>query len=916
MRRYIQHLSETGRHDASEVGGKGANLGELLATGFTVPHGFCVTTQAYREFVTDTGLQERISAEIERSDLTSAGVVRECGKRLQQLVVGSEMPEGVKEAILRAYREFSRQRHQGPHVAVRSSATSEDSAYHSFAGQHDTYLNVSCESDLLLSVKKCWASLWTERAISYREEHNLGHLSIHMAVVIQELVPSSVSGVAFTANPVTGDLDEVVINANWGLGSSVVAGKVPVDEYRVDKRRLTIISKRIPEKNIMTVLGREGTVDTAIPSEKRTHQCLSDENVGRLSSIAKQIEDQFGLPQDIEWGLYEDQLFVLQSRPITGLGRAGKPMRVLWGNPVNQKLLKDKVVFWSNWNTREIFPHPFTPLTWSHFVEMIGPGFLESLFGMTESSPLYRYSAIVDLVHGRLYWNMNLMYGHPLWGPLFSRLVPQLDEEAGRLFRKLYEDGELQPAELPIRFPTLWLGVIRGTVVFFSSPWYLSGRRLKRRCDDYWHKACQFENLELADRSNADLIRQVREFTAYTIRYWAPLLLASFSAVLALEVIKYLTRRLPDVTPNTLLAGIPGNKTTEGALELYRLSQLPGSLKAIFLSNEAGEIASLLEESQEGRVFLKRLDEFMQLYGHRGPREFDMGHPRWKDDPSFVYQMIKNYLQLGESDETPLEHFSRMREERERLTELVTQRLSQSMASRLFPWRRWLFKAMLRRVHTYLPFRENPKYYALKCYYGSRRIFLEVGRRLSEAGYLGSRDDIWFLSLSELEALLQDKDSDRKAVRELVLQRKREWERHLSIDPPLVVRSDGKTFSYPGRSRADAGVLNGTPTSGGRVTGKARVILDPAEGCAFNKGEILVALHTDPGWTPLFLTAKALVMEVGGVVSHGAIVAREYGIPAVVGVRDATTIIKNGDEITVDGDQGTVSRGWPREKVR
>lgn len=604
--------------------------------------------------------------------------------------------------------------------------------------------------------------------------------------------------------------------------------------------------------------------------------------------------------------MYESGVFLRRSQVTSTMKAGAKPVQVEWGSPQNRELARNTVVFWSNWNTREVFPFPFTPLAWSHFVEMIGPGFLESLFGITKRAPLYRYSVIVDLVYGRLYWNMNLTYGHPLWGPLFRRLVPQLDEEAWRLFKGLYQKREFKPAEPPIGLVARWLVILKGFSTLLRSPWFLTVRRLEYRCDKYWKKSCEFENTRLDGKLGLELISRVREFTAYTVRFFAPLLLASFTAFLAFGVIRYLTRKWRDIDPGRLLAGIPGNKTTQGALELYRLSQVPEPLKRVFLNYKVGEIAPLLEKGKDGKVFLERLEQFMLLYGHRGSKEFDLRQPRWRDDPSFIFQMIGNYLQLHGTDDTPLEHFSQMAQERERLAQLVSRRLSQGTLARVLPWRKWLFRAMLRRAHAYLPYRENPKYYALKCYYGSRRIFLEIGRRLSAEGYLESPDGVWFLTLSELETLLRKKGSDREGLRRLIETRRGEWEANLSVDPPFIVRSDGQALSYPGPYDEDANTLGGTPASGGKATGKARVILDPAQGCAFNKGEILVAHHTDPGWTPLFLTAKALVMEVGGVVSHGAIVAREYGIPAVVGVKHATKLISTGDEITVDGNQGKV----------
>lgn len=909
MSNFIKNLSEISKNDVREVGGKGVNLAELTSADFLVPSGFCITTEAYQGFIKNSSLGKKISSEIEGSDLSNIENIQKCGVRLRQLIMDNEIPEGVKEAILLACRELPGGHHKKIYVAVRSSATAEDLPNYSFAGQHDTWLNIFREPDLLLCVKKCWASLWTDRAISYRHKNNVDHLKVFMAVVVQKMVPSSVSGITFTHNPITHNKNELIINANWGLGESVVSGKVSPDEYTVDKKNLSIKTKNTAEKKIMTILGQKGSVEVPVPLEQRQQQCVSDEQIQQLAAIGKRIEEYFHCPQDIEWGLYENQIFILQSRPITTMKETPESIPVIWGNQTSRDLLKDKVVFWSNWNTRETMPYPLTTLACSYFMDIIFPVLCNSFFGITKKSSLYPYNNLVDLVYGRLYFNMNMLYGNPIFGPFFRFFLPQIDKEAGKLFNKLYRARELQPVEFPKGFSTLWFFIFNATRIFLGFlfvPWFLSPKKIIKKCNKYWQESCEFENVNVEVKSNIEMIKYVKEFTTYTVRLWASSFLAMAHGVLGYGMLDFLTRQWKDVSPDKLVAGIPGNKNTEGALELYKLSQMPESIKQIFLNREIGEISSLLEKRREGKIFLKRLEQFMELYGHRGVKEFDIGHPRWKDDHSFVFQMIKNYLQLDSKDITPLEHFKKMAEKREHLTELVNQKLSQSILSRLFPLKRWLFKKMLKKAHTYMPLRENPKYYVLKCYSGSRRIFLEIGRRLAEEGYFEIANEVYFLTLPELEALVLEKDSDRNTIKNLVQERKEEWETNLTIDPPFIVRSDGKMFSYSEHEPQDTNILKGTTASRGRVTGKARIILNPTEGCVFNKGEILVVPYTDPGWTPLFLTAKALVMEVGGVASHGAIVAREYGIPAVVGVKDATRIIKNGDKITVDGDQGMI----------
>jgi pyruvate,water dikinase len=426
---YIHHFSEICQDDFDKVGGKGANLAALTAAGFSVPPGFCLATQAYREFIGKAGIEEKITAKITSLDLDVFENIRMCGAVIRELIMGAEMPEGIQEAILEVYRELlpsPNPSHQGrgmqfspplvegagggEYVAIRSSATAEDLPNMSFAGQHDTYLNISGEADVLFCVKKCWASLWSDRAIAYRYKNNIDHTAVLMAVVIQQMVPATVSGILFTANPVTNTTNELVINAAWGLGESVVSGKISPDEYSVDKETGTVTNKNIAEKTEMITLGDNGAVEMPVPLEQQKQVCLTDEQIRELTGIATRIEEFFGTPQDIEWGLCENQFFILQSRPITTLQETSPPIPVIWANQTVEEKLRETVVFWSNWNVRETLPYPLTPLSWSYFSDVIFPGLFKNFFQITPESPLYPYySSGVDLVYGRLYWNMNAL---------------------------------------------------------------------------------------------------------------------------------------------------------------------------------------------------------------------------------------------------------------------------------------------------------------------------------------------------------------------------------------------------------------------------------------------------------------------------------------------------------------------------
>jgi len=526
--------------------------------------------------------------------------------------------------------------------------------------------------------------------------------------------------------------------------------------------------------------------------------------------------------------------------------------------------------------------------------------------GLTEKSRFNAYAISLDLIYGRLYWNMNFVLDSPL-----RDSVKEIDHEAGTFFKKLYKEGILhvpKPKKITQRV-LYFLFLIKGLAhMLFNVPWFVGQKGITRRCLHIWNQAKLYEQSDLKNISTRKLVQDIVRKNIEFAEVGFPLLLQTVVyGIMGLVIIKKLIKKLDDIPFSTLLSGIPGNKTTEGALAMYRLSIMSSSFKQKFIETPVGEISSLLKSSNEGQEFEKKLNAFIDDYGHRGPKEFDIGQPRWSDDPRFIFQMMKNYLQLDKEDSTPLQHFENMKNEREKLTVLIRNRLSKSLLSRLFPIKKWLLTFALNKAHFYVPQRENNKFYSLKMFSATRRVFMELGNRLCEKECFAQKEDIFFLTIPELELFSHHLETQKQSIKETVKRRKMEWDRFMNIEPPFIIRSDGKSVDYKSNNhKEDGSFLQGAAASAGRIKGKARIIMDPDQGCDFNKGEILVAPFTDPGWTPLFLTAKALVMESGGVFSHGAVVAREYGIPAVVGVTGAIKAINTGDEIIVDGNEGKV----------
>jgi pyruvate,water dikinase len=868
--------------DLPTVGNKAANLARLMSSGFSVPGGFCLSAEAYRQALIPGHKGKDLEALLKNIDLNQAEKARDIAYAISRLFDTIAIPGGIAEEIKIKYNSTFGKTDL---VAVRSSATAEDLPGLSFAGQYESFLNVRDFDGLLSAIKKCWVSLWSERAVIYREKNGIGHDDIAMAVMVQRMVPAETSGVAFTADPLSGGQGSIHINAIRGLGEDLVSGKINPDQYRIAKSSLKI------EKDLS---GKQ--------------PLLPDDSVRELTAIALKIEKLFGYSQDIEWAFCDDKFYILQSRDIT-TNSSEIPFPVIWGDAATKDTLKGVPVYWSNWNTRENMPYPLKPLSWSFFNDFLVPAINKAIWGMGPNSPAQRYSHIIDLVNGRTYWNMNLLYGHPLYRRILRPLLGRLDREASVFFEEAYHGGDLRPAVLPVsnwRKGMMYLAAIR---CYLGFPWFLSLTQIYRQCDEYWVLADQYDATPLEGKSNLDLLEEARLFGYLTARYAFPLLFIAGKALAAYGVIRRLTGEWPGFRYEDLMIGIKGNKTTEAALELFKLSKMPHSVREIFERSDVSrfeELETELVKCPDGPDYLARVNKFLDAYGHRGMKDLDMGYPSWGEDRSYVYQMIKSYLQFGPDDIDPVSQFELSVARRQQLIQEGKERLSVNPADRILPVRRWLFQKMADTIHDCLPLRENEKFYGIRCFPGSRRIVLEIGRRYCEKGLLKDRQDIFHLTVGEIMDIENGRFPDIGNIRACIQKRKGDWQSQVDSDPPFIIRSDGREWRNTNQKAREGNVLRGVGASSGRATGRARIIREPAQAHLFNKGEILVAPYTEPGWAPLFLLAKGLVMEVGGALCHGAIVAREYGIPAVVGVNRATAEIKDGDQITVDGNSGEV----------
>lgn len=886
------------------VGGKAANLARLLRLGFFVPPGFCVTGAAYRAHMNTHGLwvRAREALEADSTSLTRALA------QLRHAIAEAPLDESLAAAIRQGYVDLG-----APHVAVRSSATAEDLPEHSFAGQHGTYF-VSDTLSCLERVKHCWASVWTERAVAYRRHSDVRHADVDMAVIVQALVDAEAAGVAFTADPVAKARDRVVVEACLGMGETLVSGKVNPDRIVLARPSLKILERTIAEKGLRVVLGPGGGgVEEAVPDKQAREPALDDAQVRRVAELALSAERELGAPQDLEWALVDGAVFVIQSRPITALGgradASGSSLLGRLGGPVDPARL-----VWSNVNTGEVLPDVASPMTWSVTVVLITQIF-EATFGRLGihlgDAPLMR------LIGGRAYFCLNTFVGVLSSVPGFRGR--DMTEVFGGEQARFEKAGayEIRPEDVPeVKAGGLAVLVrLPGTLGLMLTH---SPRRGMAYAERMRHNVESLQRQDLAPLSDAELVERLVELTASKGESdYRDMITYALSGIVHFGNLTQLTRRwLADVhgvIANTLVSGAGEMESAESGLGLWRLAiaargrpEVAAAIRA-GAGEGAGEKAGAyagdallarLADVEGGPGFIEEWDAFMGRHGHHTRAEIDVRNPRWSETPDYVLDVIRGYLDgMEHGMPDPVEAHAKRAGEAERV--------AASCRRELGPLKRAVFDFTLGRARTGSVVRENVKSEAIRWIDAIRRNVLELGERLAARGVIGERDDIFFLSLDEVgpvSAGMVEFD-----VRRTISERRSEFERSLTLDPPPVVVGDWDPAKAPRPpARGPSRVFEGLSVSAGLARGPARVILRGDEGQQVLPGEILVAPFTDPGWTPYFLPAAGIVMDMGGMLSHGSIVAREYGIPAVVNVGPATELIRTGQLVEVDADHGLV----------
>jgi rifampicin phosphotransferase len=841
------------------AGGKGASLARLARAGLRVPPGFCVTTQAYLDFVARDGLQAAAvaAAAADGPDPDPASAEAR-SQRIRALFAAAPMPAPAAAAIEAAYAALGHE----VAVAVRSSATAEDLPGLSAAGQHDTYLNIRGAAAVLDAVKRCWASLWTARAISYREGQGIPAGQVSLAVVVQRLVPADTAGVLFTADPVTGARDRLVVNASWGLGEAVVSGRVTPDIILLG-RSGQVADYQVGAKQVMTVPAADGTREQETPGELRHRQALSPAEADELARAGIAVEDLLGQPVDVEWARAGAELFILQARPITGLPAASPP-----GDPWNDSRNGDYL--WSAGNFSEALPDVMTPATWS---------FMQIFMTRVSAPPTLPGYPGYGRIGGRFYANLSMSASlvHEvgisrrrfiaIYGPVFGQLPP--------------------PSEIPLVPLPRWK-IIRLTVAAFTA----LARRARR-------------NSAWLPEFAANAAGRYDGMRAQIARIEDPGLLAEMWR----DRVEPLFTEASDMLAATGIAGGP------------TLIKVPGQLTAavgeddaaVLLSASAADgsaLASLGPAVGLAQLARGEIDraEYTRRYGHRGPHEAEVSIPRPAEDPYW----IDDQLALLDGATSNAEDLLARRE--------VARRAAWArLAGRQSPRKVAALRSKVDRWAMAARNRELARTEVARSFWVLRAWLLRAGE------LTGHGDDMFFLDVAEILSVLRGEPAPLQAVPG----RRATYELYCGLPPyPLLIRGRFDPVRWaadPGRrtdrydahaasappvprepSAATGEVVTGIAGAPGVAEGVARLISAPEDAGLLGDGEVLVTSVTNIGWTPAFPRAAAVVTDVGAPLSHAAIVARELGIPAVVGCGDATTRLHTGDLLRVNGERGTV----------
>jgi len=872
MNSYVLGFQEIDKTKLAIVGGKGANLGELSRiVGIQVPEGFCVTTEAYKEVV---GNNEEFNSLLDQLSLLKADNLKGIGEisaKIRKVIEEIAIPKGIDNDIASHLAQLG----EKDAYAVRSSATAEDLATASFAGQQDTYLNIIGKGAILRHISKCWASLFTDRAVIYRLQNGFDHNNVFLSVVIQKMVFPEAAGIMFTADPITMNRKVTSIDASFGLGEALVSGLVNADNYKV--RDGSIIDKKISTKKLaIYALKGGGTEEKKVEAEHQNKQTLTDEQILELEKAGRRIENYFGSPRDIEWCLYGNNFFIVQSRPITTL------------YPVLDERDGKNHVYMS-FGHQQMMTDAMKPLGLSFFK-----------LGFTETSLIN--------IGGRLYFDLAHDLASPMGRKIMLATLGKIDPlvlnaiknliKRKSFMKSLSRDGQ--------GFSSLSKG-------YFSLGLLVQIFKIPRNNDASLVQTLMSRNEasirdlkhKVSNLSGDELFTFIREEQNQLKKamYDPQSMGVVYAGTLAsVWINKNMEKWLGEKNAADLLSKSAANNiTSEMGLELLDVADVVRQYPAVMEYFKHADDKTFFEDLAKlegGNAVGKSIQAFLEKYGMRCSGEIDITRPRFSEQPTALVPMILSNIKNFEPDA----HDTRTKQGR-----LEAKQKEQELLSRLekLPGGKQKAKNAKEKIsvlRNFVGYREYPKYIMVGHYWIMKQALLKEAGRLVQKGVIREKEDIYYLSLEELREVVRTNRLDYS----IITKRKEEYEVYKKLTPPRVMTSEGEIISGEyDTGNIPKGALAGVPASSGTIEGRARVVLR-MEDAALEEGDILVTTFTDPSWTPAFVSIKGLVTEVGGMMTHGSVVAREYGLPAVVGVENATRLIKDGQRIRVNGSEGYV----------
>ncbi len=865
----ILGFHEIDRSMLTVAGGKGANLGELTRIeGIQVPDGFCISAEAYSAIIEGSAAVNDLLDKLSALKVNDREKISSISRALRNAIEEIAIPENITAPITR----FLSKHNENDAWAVRSSATAEDLPTASFAGQQDTYLNIIGTQEIINHISKCWASLFTERAVTYRIQNGFDHRKVRLAVVVQQMVFPQAAGILFTADPVSGNRKVVSIDASFGLGEALVAGLVNADNYKV--RNGVVIEKKVAAKKLAIYALKEGgTKEEAIKPEQQHTQALTDEQILQLERIGRKIEAHFGQPQDIEWCLVDDTFYIVQSRPVTTLfpiPEANDRGNHVYVSVGHQQMMTDAIKplgisVWMLTGGRPIFKTGGGRLFVDITMGLATPAGRQNLLEVLgHSDPLIKDALMTIIERG------DFIKTDPNEKSDLAQIKSHVGMSAADILAEAGDDP----------------GIVAELIT--SSEESLSAFK---------------QNIET--KSGLDMLEcilanmQERRQLAFDKKNLSVIMAAIHaSAWINEKMNEWLGEKN---VADTISLSVPNNVTSEMGMALLDVADVirpfPEIIKYLQQTKD-DEFLNKLVQMKGGQQVHDAFTAFLDKYGMRCAGEIDITRSRWSEQPltlvPAILSNIKN-LQPGASKQKFEQgRLDALKKEQDLLARLKQLPGGEQKAGET--------KQMIGLVRNFIGYREYPKYDIVSRYFVYKQALLKEAIRLVEAHVLNDKEDIYYLSFEELQEAIRT----NKADLQLIGKRRDEYKIFEKLTPPRVITSDGEiiTGKYK-RDNIPPNAIVGLAVSSGLIEGRARVILN-MEDADLVEGDILVTPFTDPSWTPLFVSIKGLVTEVGGLMTHGAVIAREYGLPAVVGVENATRLIKDGQQIRVHGTEGYV----------